>query len=85
MAREDLSRRLAESSSVRSNHCSAAVVSGELAILITNRERSGGSLASHGVALVSHSRGADLLSLERLFDLLHSGKEADVVADAVHA
>jgi len=41
------------------------------------------TLAPHGVALVSHSRRANLVSLERLLKLLEHGQVSDVATDAL--
>ena len=41
------------------------------------------TLAPHGVALVSHSRRANLVSLERLLKLLEHGKMPDVATDTL--
>ncbi|MFT3683552.1 MAG: hypothetical protein QM783_01290 [Phycisphaerales bacterium] len=41
------------------------------------------ALAAHGVALVGHCAGADLLVLEGLVELLAVGEEADVGGDFV--
>ena len=38
---------------------------------------------AHGVALVGHGAGADLVFFEWLFDLLHAGQQPDVVAEFV--
>lgn len=41
------------------------------------------TLTPHGVALVSHGRRANLVSLERLLELLKHGKMPDVAADTL--
>jgi hypothetical protein len=74
-------RLLAESSSVRSNHCEAAVKAG------VQREDDDvpgqrvDALAAHGIALVRHGRRADLVLLERLLHLLEVPQQPHVVGE----
>ena len=79
------SRRLAESSRLRSSHCVAAL-SGPLSGVGHDPARQAAhALGAHRVALVGHRRRADLVLVERLGELAHALQQAQVGAHLVAA
>ena len=71
-------RLLAESSRVRSNHWVAAVMAGLHRVHHHVAGQGADTLAAHGVALVGHGGGADLVLFKGLLHLLQVAEQAHV-------
>ena len=75
------SRRFALSSSVRSKNCTPCVRFAFGSSVTTKRASDAMRSRAHRIPLVRHRRRADLLRLERLFDLADRLQHAQVAAE----
>ena len=78
-------RLLAESSSVRSNHCVAEVISRIHSVAHHITGQGSDTLAAHRVALIGHSGRTDLVLFKGLLHFLQMLQQTNVVGHLVSA